>query len=102
MIAQVLCMVVSYVFNFHFPIIGFQKAAQFFGLAKWLPGMKHSKPVVQLAATVQNLLFPSDHEVKIASASNELFVDVMAEFTKFENEVCCLCNLDLMFAVHLC
>ena len=99
MIAKVLCMVVSYVFNLHFPIIGFQKAAQFFGLAKWLPGMKHSKPVVDLAANVQNLLFPSDHEVKIASASTELFVNVMTEFTIFENEVCYLCNL--MFAVQL-
>lgn len=90
-----------YVFNLDFPITGFQKAAQFF--AKLLPGTKPNKPVVELATKVQILLFPSNHEVRIASASTELFVDVMAEFSKFENEVCCyICNLDLMFGVQLC
>ena len=88
-----------YVFNLDFAITGFQKAAQFF--AKLLPGTKPNKPVVELATKVQNLLFPSNHEVRIASASTELFVDVMAEFSKFENEVCCyIWNLDLMFGVQ--
>lgn len=40
---------------------------------------------------VQNILFPSDGEVKIASEDPDLFVMVMTEFNKFETEVCHVC-----------
>ena len=62
-------------------------------LLQYLPGMKPSKPVVELAAAVQSLLFPPDGKDRIACQDSDLFVMVMAEFNKFEIQVvtCCMC-----------
>ena len=43
--------------------------------------------MVDLATTVQKILFPSDKETRIASRNPHLFVNAMAEFSAFENEV---------------
>lgn len=47
--------------------------------------------VVDLATRVQTILFPSDKEARIASENPHLFMNVMAEFSTFENEVGKLC-----------
>ena len=44
--------------------------------------------MVDLATRMQKLLFPHKNEARVASENDELFVNVMAEFSKFENEVC--------------
>ena len=44
--------------------------------------------MVDLATRMQKLLFPHKKEARVASENDELFVNVMAEFSKFENEVC--------------
>ena len=76
----------GYEFNFRqFAFTGLpQKAAQL--LAKL--GLKSSNLVVDLATSVQKILFPSDNEARIASENPELFVNVMGEFSTFENQVC--------------
>ena len=50
--------------------------------------MKPGKPVVDLVTPVQSLLFPPNKKPNIASEDKELFMQVMAEFTNFEREVC--------------
>lgn len=76
----------GYEFNFRqFAFTGLpQKAAQL--LAKL--GLKSSNLVMDLATSVQKILFPSDNEARIASENPELFVNVMGEFSTFENQVC--------------
>ena len=51
------------------------------------PGKKPSKPVVLFTA-IESLLFTPDGNNKFASDDNFLFAMVMAEFNKFEIEVC--------------
>ena len=46
------------------------------------------KPVVELVAAVQGLLFPPDGEERIASEDSDLFVMVMDEFDRVETGVC--------------
>ena len=60
-------------------LLGFQK------LFNWI---NPSKPVVELVTPVQSLLFPPDGKDKIASEDTDLFAMVMAQFNKFEIEVC--------------
>ena len=44
--------------------------------------------MADLVTAVQGLLFPPDGEDRIASEDSDLFVMVMAEFNKFEIQVC--------------
>ena len=46
--------------------------------------------MVELVTKVQGLLFPPDGKDKIASEDSDLFAAIMAEFNKFEIEVCLL------------
>ena len=54
--------------------------------------------MVDLFTPVQDLLFPSDKEARIASEDPDLFQKVMAEFNNFENEVCHMYELNITLA----
>lgn len=58
------------------------------GFQRFLNWINPSRPVVELVTALQSLLFPPDGEVRIASKDTDLFALVMAEFNKFETEVC--------------
>jgi len=50
--------------------------------------IRPGKTVVDLVTPIEILLFPPDKEPNIASEDKELFMQVMAEFTNIEREVC--------------
>ena len=50
--------------------------------------IRPGKTVVDLVTPIESLLFPPDKEPNIASEDKELFMQVMAEFTNIEREVC--------------
>jgi len=57
--------------------------------------------VVELASTVQGVLFPPDGKDRIASEDSNLFAMVMAEFNTFEIEVCHIgCALNRQVATY--
>ena len=54
---------------------------------------------MELVTALQSLLFPPDGKNKIASEDTDLFALVMAEFNKFEIEVCqqgCALTADML------
>ena len=69
------------------------------GFQRFLNWINPSRPVVELVTALQSLLFPPDGKNKIASEDTDLFALVMAEFNKFEIEVCqqgCALTADML------